>query len=107
MRIWISFILLALIIVGVSLFVSRNADPVSVDLGFRTLVDVPLWMSLLGAGLLGAALAVAFFSWPLVSLRLRVRRGGKRITELEQEVHGLRTLPLSEEAPEPSQASEG
>ncbi len=108
MRTWISFIVLALIIVGVSLFVSRNAAPVDIDLGFDIVREVPLWMSLLAAALIGAMLTVLFFTWPLLSLRLKVRRESKRITELEQEVHGLRTLPLSDEAPEAqSSASEG
>ncbi|MCP4005339.1 MAG: LapA family protein [bacterium] len=100
MKIWTTFILLALVIVGVSVFVSRNPAEVPVDLGFHIIEGAPLWMSLLGSALLGAALTVGVFTWPLVSMRLQVRRSGKQVTKLEQEVHGLRTLPLNDEATE-------
>ncbi len=62
--------------------------------------DVPVWMALFSSAIVGAALAVGFLSWPLCRMRLRVRRQERSIGELEQEIHGLRTLPLSEETPE-------
>ena len=62
--------------------------------------EVPVWMALFSSAIVGAALAVSFLSWPLLRTRLRVRRQARNIDELEQELHGLRTLPLSEETPE-------
>ena len=62
--------------------------------------EVPVWMALFSSAIVGAALAVGFLSWPLLRTRLRVRRQARNIDELEQELHGLRTLPLSEETPE-------
>ena len=62
--------------------------------------EVPLWMVLFSSAIVGAALGVGFLSWPLFRMRLRLRKQERSIDELEQEIHGLRTLPLSEETPE-------
>jgi uncharacterized membrane protein YciS (DUF1049 family) len=75
-----------------------NRELARVDLVFAAL-EQPLWIMLGSALLLGAALAAAAFSWPYLRLRLVVRRQSRRITRLEQEVHGLRTLPLGEQEP--------
>jgi hypothetical protein len=41
-------------------------------------------------------------TWPLVRLKLHTRRHQRRIAELEQEVHGLRTLPITTDTPRPT-----
>ena len=71
-----------------------------IDLLIARPTQVPLWMALFSSAIVGAALVVGFLSWPLLRMRLRVRRQERSIGELEQELHGLRTLPLSEETPE-------
>ena len=74
-----------------------NSMPIRVELVFATLTDVPLWQALIGAFALGVLLTAGICGWPLLRLRLRVRRQNKSITALEREIHGLRTLPLEEE----------
>ncbi len=56
----------------------------------------PLGTIVLGALLLGVGVTALAFFWPTVRVRLRLRRESRRVAQLEQEVHGLRTLPLSE-----------
>lgn len=94
-------ILVIAIVVAIALYaavVARlNATTFELDLFFVRLPGVELWMLLFGALLLGAAAAALALSWPYFRLRLLARRQGRRITQLEQEVHGLRTLPLTDE----------
>jgi uncharacterized integral membrane protein len=85
----------------------RNATPVTLDLLFGSVVDVPVWSVALGSLLLGAVAAGLACAWPILRLRLRVRSQSRRLTRLEQEVHGLRTLPLSSEATKSARAREG
>jgi uncharacterized integral membrane protein len=95
--------------VGASaLLVARNSEPINVDLVYTILHDVPAWMVILGSLLLGALATGLACSWPIVRYRLRLRKSRQRIAELEQELHGLRTLPLGvEETAGEAQASEG
>lgn len=87
---------------------SVNLEPkVALHLGFASL-DLRLWQAVLGALGLGAGAIVLTFAWPVVRMRLQLRRQTRRIRELEQEIHGLRTLPLAEdEADEMAVAQEG
>jgi len=71
-----------------------------VDLIIAEPVLLPLWGVIAGSVGLGAILAMALFSWPMVRSRLRLRRQSRRIARLEQEVHGLRTQPLTEDEDE-------
>jgi uncharacterized integral membrane protein len=74
-----------------------NDAPTSLNLIFTKLEGQTLGVTVLGAFLLGAALTGLAFSWPILRVRLRLRRESKRVAQLEQEVHGLRTLPLTED----------
>jgi uncharacterized integral membrane protein len=74
-----------------------NGDRVSFDLLFFRAEGVPLWLLVLGAFVLGAALTGAVATLALVQLRFRLRGQRREIGRLEQEVHGLRTLPLEPE----------
>jgi uncharacterized integral membrane protein len=73
-----------------------NGDPVSVNL---LLVQWPtkVWGALVAAAVFGAAAATIVLVWPVIRLKVQVRRQTKRIAELEQEIHGLRTLPIASE----------
>ena len=82
--------------------VSQNGQPVTIQLLFTSVVGAPVWSLLLGSFAAGVSLTALAFSWPLLRLRLAVRRQTRHVTRLEQEVHGLRTLPLSLEEPAPS-----
>ena len=67
-----------------------------------------LWQALLGSLMAGVAGIVLAFGWPVIRMRLTLRRQARQIRELEQEIHGLRTLPLIEdEAAETATAREG
>jgi hypothetical protein len=59
---------------------------------------VPVSVFVILAIAAGAAITSAALGWSVASARLQHRRDVKRIAELEQEVHGLRTLPMVEEA---------
>ncbi len=74
-----------------------NRAGTAVDLVFSEPVNLPLWAVIAGSVGLGAILAASGLSWPMVRNRLRLRRQSQRIARLEQEIHGLRTLPLTED----------
>ncbi len=84
-----------------------NGDQVRVNLLFWSSEALPLYAVVLGSFLLGAAAAAAVASVALVRLRLQLRGERRRASRLEQEVHGLRTLPLGPDVPEPARAKEG
>ena len=94
-------LLLLAAVVGVAvaavLLATQNDAPVTVNLLVFTVHDVPLWRVLLGAFVAGGTVVALVLSWPYLRLRLRVRGQARQITRLEQEVHGLRTLPLPDE----------
>ncbi len=72
----------------------RSAGPASGATGhMRNALHLVLSGDLAGATLAGLACSL-----PIVRYRLRLRRSRQRIAELEQELHGLRTLPLGDEA---------
>jgi uncharacterized integral membrane protein len=96
MRTWTSVgfgVLLAALLVYV---VISNNDLVVVTL---PLLKWPtkLWAAMVASALVGAAAAMVLVTWPLLRLKLQTRRHTRRIAELEQEVHGLRTLPIASE----------
>ncbi|NRA04440.1 MAG: LapA family protein [Myxococcales bacterium] len=86
---------------------STNLEQVTLHLGF-TNFGPALWQALLGSLMAGVAGIVLAFGWPVIRMRLTLRRQARQIRELEQEIHGLRTLPLIEdEAAETATAREG
>ena len=78
-------------------FGTSNNEPVTLDLLITTYTPVPLWVGLVGAAVVGGLAVLFALSPSWVRLRLRTRRQARSIAELEQEVHGLRTLPLGDE----------
>ncbi len=92
-------LVVGLLVVGAvaALLAQSNAGEVSVSLLFAQAEAVPLWRALFVAFAFGVLATGAASIWPLLRLRLSVRRQRRRISLLEQEVHGLRTLPLHEE----------
>ena len=92
--------LVLLVGLGVTLIV-QNQDPIPrLDLVIATFTNVPVWQPLLISLLAGAGATALACAWPLARYRLRLRRARQRTAELEQEVHGLRTLPLDEDEAE-------
>ena len=107
MRTWITVALVLIAIGGLWYLASLNAVPVGeINLYFARFAEVPLWRALVGSLVIGAALAAVILSWPLLRLKLSLRRTEKRIAQLERELHGLRTLPLTDEDSVATQARE-
>jgi uncharacterized integral membrane protein len=98
---------LALVLAGYAVYVALwNDQGVDVRLLFASIEQVGLGVVVLCSFLVGAVVASLALVWPILRLRLRVRSQSRRVTRLEQEVHGLRTLPLEEsDEPEPPAVS--
>ncbi len=77
-------------------FVAWNGDHIRIHLLFARFDGIPLWGVVLAAFALGSALVGAVAGWSLLRLRLQLRGQRREVGRLEQEVHGLRTLPLAE-----------
>ena len=60
-----------------------------------------LWAAMVASAIVGAGATLLLTSWPLVRLKLQSRRHTKRIAQLEQEIHGLRTLPIASDSASP------
>lgn len=103
MRILASLSLLVLTLLYAAFIVTNNAETVRVGLLFTTFESVPLWKGLLGAFVFGMGVTGLGCGASLLRLRLRARRQAREIAGLEQEIHGLRTLPLDFE-PTPTDA---
>ena len=105
MRTWASLVLGFLFAALLVYVVISNNDIVIVTL---PLVKWPtkLWGAMVASAIVGAGATLVLTSWPLVRLKLQSRRHTRRIAELEQELHGLRTLPIANDpaaAPRPVQ----
>jgi uncharacterized membrane protein YciS (DUF1049 family) len=88
---------LALLVTGALVYLGmQNTAPIPlVDLLFVQFSAVPVWALVASSVGLGVAITTLMFTVPLFRLRLERRRKNKRVAELEQEIHGLRTLPLT------------
>jgi len=94
MRGWGSLVFAVLVAAVVVALVVGNGEPISVNL---LLVQWPtkVWGALVAAAAFGAAAATVVLIWPVIRLKVQARRQTRRIAELEQEIHGLRTLPIA------------
>ena len=104
MRSWAAIgfgVLLAALLVFVVLSNDTEVTVVLPFLQWRT----KLWGSMVASAIVGAASSFLLVTWPLLRLKLQTRRHTRRIAELEQEVHGLRTLPIASEPAPPQTAS--
>jgi uncharacterized integral membrane protein len=82
------------VVIYVALFAISNVEPATLDLVLFTIGPWPLSLVVLlavGSGALGATLLCGL---SVARARGQRRVGAKRIAELEQELHGMRTLPL-------------
>ena len=101
MRTWVTVaagILLAALLIFVVL---SNAEDVTVVLPMLQW-ETKLWSAMVASAIVGASASLVLVTWPLVRLKLHTRRHQRRIAELEQEVHGLRTLPITTDTPRPT-----
>ncbi len=103
MRAWGTVLVGALLAALVVTLVVKNGDPVVVNL---LVAEWPtkVWGAMVASAIVGAALSAFLLVWPLLRLKMRGRKHQKRIAELEQEVHGLRTLPIANDTVNSSSA---
>ena len=87
------------LLVGGWVFAARHPQPVSIDYALGQTRDLPLWVALLGALGLGAALAGGALGYQLLRLAMLARRYRRAVQRLELELHELRNLPLDPNAP--------
>ena len=97
MRGWVTLVSGALLAALVVYAVLSNGQEVYVNLPFLVW-PTKLWGAMVASALVGGALATLLFAWPLTRAKLATRRQTKRIAQLEQEIHGLRTLPIASES---------
>lgn len=97
MRPWGSLVFAALVAALVVALVVGNGEPILVNF---LIVQWPtkVWGALVASAAFGAAAASMLLIWPVIRLKVQTRRQSKRIAELEQELHGLRTLPIAGDA---------
>ena len=82
----------------VALFAINNSETVTLNLVLGEVGPLPLSLFSILSAVFGAAITATVLGWTVAGARMQARRDAKRIAELEQEVHGLRTLPMVEEA---------
>lgn len=82
-------------------FAAENSARVTIDMLVSEIDGVSLWAALLVSFASGAAAAGAIGLYRVARLGLVARRYRKAVRGLEAEVHQLRNLPLSTDAPAP------
>ena len=97
MRGWVTLVVAAVLAALVVYAVLSNGTEVIVNLPFIAW-PTKLWGAMVASARVGAALASLLFAWPLARTKLQSRRQARRIAQLEQEIHGLRTLPIAGES---------
>ena len=102
MRGWVTLAIGAILAAAIAVGVAKNGQVVDVNLPFADPWPMELWRALLISVLLGGLLATLLLSLPLARAKLATRRQAKRIAQLEQEIHGLRTLPIANESVPPT-----
>jgi len=80
-------------------FAAANAELVPISYVFGELAPRPLWLVLLAAFALGAAIAGLVGGYQAAKRGLVMRRYRKTVRGLESELHQLRNLPLAASEP--------
>ena len=97
MRTW-GTVVVGILFAGLAIFtVIYNNDPVVVVMPFIKW-PTKLWGAMVASAVLGAVASMLLVTWPLLRMKLQSRKHSRRIAELEQEVHGLRTLPIASDS---------
>jgi uncharacterized integral membrane protein len=94
-------VLLAALLVFAVLSNDQEVTVVMPLLQWRT----KLWGAMVASAIVGAGAAALLVIWPMLRLKFQSRRQTRRIAELEQEVHGLRTLPIASDVASSSSAT--
>ena len=98
------FVLLAIWLIG-WYFVDAHGAPVQLDFGAGRSVDLWLWQALLAAVAAGGVTVGLPLFFLLIRSRLEGRHYRKQVGRLEDEVHGLRNLPLEKNQKNPVEDS--
>ena len=101
----VRIVVAVLLIAYATLFAVANNDRVEVDFVFIGTGEHPISVVVIGAAVLGALASALGLAWPLWRAHSSSRRSAREIARLEQEIHGLRTLPLTDEDDEPELAA--
>jgi uncharacterized membrane protein YciS (DUF1049 family) len=96
MRGWATLAFAVLLAAVVVALVVGNGDIVRVNFLVGQW-DTKVCGALVAAAIFGAVAASIVLVLPVVRMKVQVRRQIRRIAELEQEIHGLRTLPIASE----------
>ena len=94
-----AFVVFAGLLVGGWYFAANNSELVTVYHPGGELGEVKLWLALLSAFGSGMGIAAVIGLVRGTKIRLASRRYRKLIAGLQAEVHQLRSLPLSDQAP--------
>lgn len=97
MKTWSTVLVGVLATALVVALVVKNGEPVVVNL-LVTEWPTKVWGAIVASAIAGAGLMALLLVSPLLRLKLQSRRQTRRIGELEQELHGLRTLPIATDA---------
>ncbi len=84
----------AALVLGGIRFSEKNATPVAVHYFFGESAAVKLWAVIAGAFTAGFLVAAVLMFFETIRNRWQVRSCRKQITRLEEEIRGLRNLPL-------------
>jgi uncharacterized integral membrane protein len=95
LRVFWLVVIVAAMVVGWK-FAAANAENVTISWVFGELAPLPIWLALLLAFAVGAAVAGLFGFYQMARLGLVARRYRKSVRGLEAEVHQLRSLPLAD-----------
>ncbi|HZO09671.1 MAG TPA: lipopolysaccharide assembly protein LapA domain-containing protein [Myxococcota bacterium] len=87
------------LLVGGWVFAARHPQAVSIDYFLGQTRELPLWIALLVAVALGAAVAGGALGYQLLRLAMLARRYRRAVQRLELEIHELRNLPLDPDGP--------
>ena len=87
-----------------TLFVFKNTYEVQMVLPFIAQGELPSWLICVLSAAVGATATSLALSFPILRRGAQVRRDTKKIARLEQELHGLRTLPLASSKPDSLEA---
>ena len=102
----VRWILIAVVIVLILLFSLQNQEQrVSVNIGYWTSPEIPLYFALFVAFVIGLVVWLIVASFQILQLKSRIKSHRRENKKLQDELTALRNLPLeeTEETPQPEE----
>jgi uncharacterized integral membrane protein len=107
MIMWLLKILIFVVLLAALVFVGlKNSTPVPLDLFGYQLTEVPLYLALFGAAIVGLLLGLGFAGVREIQWRVALSRQRRESSEAERELQGLRMASLDEEPRSPGDSAE-